>query len=472
MELQTTISFILLSAVICQGNPAKGPLVIHPDNQRYFMVKGDRQKKVVYLTGSHHWANLQDKYCDDLMDDQQWPNYLLLLKKHNHNYIRGWHIEHASEKGEGCSGLWLWSPLPFDRTGPGSAIDGRPKFDLTKYNQQYFDRIRKRAIDVGKNGIYISIMLFQGWSIDRKNSSASERDPWRCHPFNAANNINGINGDLDGDGQGLEIHTLRIPEITKLQEAYVAHTIDQLNDLDNILWEISNESHKDSASWQYHMIKFIKDYEATKPKQHLVGMTGYCVTNAQLFDSPADWISPDKTSPTHKEGYRHDPPDAAGKKIIIADTDHLWGIGGNHSWVWRTFLRGMHPIFMDPIYVADIEKSKPKLKNPAFPTLRMALGHTRKYAEKINLAKMSPQNHLSTTTFCLANPGVEYIVYNPEKKPFTVKLLSGAYYYEWFDPQAGKVLKTGKITVKTNKQAFTPLPSCVCDSVLYLKKVE
>jgi hypothetical protein len=34
--------------------------------------------------------------------------------------------------------------------------------------------------------------------------------------------------------------------------------------------------------------------------------------------------------------------------VILSDTDHLWCIGGNHSWVWKSFLRGLHPIFMDP----------------------------------------------------------------------------------------------------------------------------
>ena len=36
---------------------AAGPLVVHPENPRYF---ADGSGKAVYLTGSHTWANLVD----------------------------------------------------------------------------------------------------------------------------------------------------------------------------------------------------------------------------------------------------------------------------------------------------------------------------------------------------------------------------------------------------------------------------
>ena len=40
---------------------------------------------------------------------------------------------------------------------------------------------------------------------------------WVYHPFNRVNNINGIDGDPNGDGEGTETHTLQIPAVTKLQ---------------------------------------------------------------------------------------------------------------------------------------------------------------------------------------------------------------------------------------------------------------
>ena len=100
---------------------------------------------------------------------------------------------------------------------------------------------------------------------------------------------------------------------------------DTVNDFDNVLYEISNEDHPPPTEWQYHIIRFIKEYEKTKPEQHPVGMTFQHRggSNQTLSDSPADWISP------NREGrYRDNPPAADGRKVIVTDTDHLWVIGG------------------------------------------------------------------------------------------------------------------------------------------------
>jgi hypothetical protein len=41
------------------------------------------------------------------------------------------------------------------------------------------------------------------------------------------------------------------------QEAYVTRIVETVNDLDNVLYEVSNESGSESVGWQYHMISFI-----------------------------------------------------------------------------------------------------------------------------------------------------------------------------------------------------------------------
>jgi hypothetical protein len=52
---------------------------------------------------------------------------------------------------------------------------------------------------------------------------------------------------------------LQLFAVTRLQEAYVRKVIDAVNDLDNVLYEISNESDDSSKDWQYHLIRFIHD---------------------------------------------------------------------------------------------------------------------------------------------------------------------------------------------------------------------
>jgi hypothetical protein len=48
------------------------------------------------------------------------------------------------------------------------------------------------------------------------------------------------------------------------RKADVRKVIDTLNDLDNVLYEITNETAIYSEDWQYHNIRYIKEYEATK----------------------------------------------------------------------------------------------------------------------------------------------------------------------------------------------------------------
>jgi hypothetical protein len=70
-----------------------------------------------------------------------------------------------------------------------------------------------------------------------------------------------------GNGKGIETQTLKVPAITRIQEAYVRKVIDTVNDLDNVLFEIANESNfAHSKDWQYHMIRYVKAHERKKPK--------------------------------------------------------------------------------------------------------------------------------------------------------------------------------------------------------------
>jgi hypothetical protein len=73
------------------------------------------------------------------------------------------------------------APLLYLRTGPGVALDGGLKFDLTKLNQKYFDRLRSRVVAAQSRGIYVSVMLFDGFSLTTKRPAG--KDPWQAHPF-------------------------------------------------------------------------------------------------------------------------------------------------------------------------------------------------------------------------------------------------------------------------------------------------
>jgi hypothetical protein len=229
-----------------------------------------------------------------------------------------------------------------------------------------------------------------------------------------------------------------------------------------VLYEISNENHPPSTDWEYFMINFIKDTEKEMPKQHPVGMTFQYRggSNQTLFDSPADWISPNPDG-----GYRDDPPPADGSKVIITDTDHLWGIGGNSQWVWKSFLRGLNPIFMDP-YDAEVLSKKYDLA--WIEPLRKSMGYTLMLSKRIDLIHMVPAPDLASSRYCLANVGKEYLIYLPESKDVTVDLTGfpGVFETEWFDPDNGKFQSADPVKGGGKSTLRSPLESQ--EAVLHL----
>jgi hypothetical protein len=331
------------------------------------------------------------------------------------------------------------------RTGPDTAIDGGPKFDVTKLNAAYFARVRQRAVDAGARGIYESIQLFDGWSLETK-PGATQNNPWRSHPFNAANNINGINGDPNGDQSGTESHSLALPTITALQETYVKAVIDAVNDLDNVIYEISNESDQSADAWQYHMIDFVRSYEATKPKQHPIGMTvpyptAPSGTNVDVLNSTADWMS--------LNGEIDNPSVADGFKVSMNDTDHICGICGYPEWPWKNFTRGHNTLLMDG-YDGSAGYTDPAYSpsDPRWEVIRTNMGYVRRFAVRMDLAHALPHGELATTNYCLAVVGSEYLVFLPFGGTETVNLtaVSGTRTVEWFNPATGATIAGGTVT--------------------------
>jgi hypothetical protein len=307
-------------------------------------------------------------------------------------------------------------------------------------------------------------MLFNGWSVTQGEPQwgAGKNNPWKGHPFNKNNNVNGINGDTNGDNQGFESDDLSIPAVTVIQEAYVQKVIDTVNDLDNVLYEICNEG--GTKDWQYHMINFIHTYEKDKPKQHPVGMT-HMGDDAALRASPADWIS-------IMNGASLIPPVADGSKVSLLDTDHLCGVCGDRVWVWEAFTRGHNPIFMDAYDGTGygVGGAGFVFNDPRWVSARANMGYALTYANRINLAAMTPQPELCSTGYCLANAvasGAEYLAYLPSGGSMTMDISAaqGTLTVEWFDPENGTVAENGTVEGGSTRTITAPFSG---DTVLYI----
>jgi hypothetical protein len=452
--------------------PAPGPLTVAAANPRWFQVAGDPDS-AVYLSGSHIWNNFHDGLgpgreppAEPEVNDYQ--AYLDLLTERGHNFIRLWRWEHIRTVVDGGNFHMWMSPQPWRRTGPGTASDGEPAFDLDQLDDAYFERLRDRVERAGRAGIYVAVMLFEGFALHL----SLPPENLTGHPFAAGNNSGGIAITGIGDVQSLPLD----PRVRAVQEAYLRRVIDALGDLPNLLWEVANESsgmdadvlrfpdgtvipapQADSTAWQYEVIGFVRAYEAERGyDRHPIGMTmqfpvpDQARVNDVLFDGPADWISPGFTEDApFKSAWYSDPPAADGRKVVVSDTDHYAAGLGDALWPWRSFLRGNHPILMDMGIIDVVHPLDESLGVPSFASqeaCRWAMGDTVRLARRTDLLRLVPRGELASTGYVLADPGREYVVLDPEGAGFTLELADGTYEGEWFGVETRAASAAGPVT--------------------------
>jgi hypothetical protein len=488
-----------------------GPLTVSAANPRYFTAAaGDTaDQQGVYLTGSHIWNNLQDgmgpgRECVETPEQFDYDAYLEFLVEHGHNFIRLWRWEQFRSQAAGGNFHLCMTPQPWPRTGPGSANDGKPRFDLDRFDEAYFARLRDRVVAAGQRGIYVAVMLFDGWALHLSPAP----DHVEGHPFHAANNVNGV-----GIASILDYQVLPLdPRIQQLQEVYIRKVVDTLHDLPNLLWEVANESSGggaadpafadmlgladipewgDSTTWQYWVIDAVKRQEQQMGYQpHPIGMTmqfpvpDQTKVNDPLFGSRAEWISPGYDDEIFAAGghpmapgsppsrWLEDPPPADGRKVVLSDTDH-YAQGTDALWAWKSFLRGHHPVLMDYGIIGGLDPSDPSYA--AFEPARYAMGDTRRLAERMDLIAMEPRDDLSSTGYALANPGAEYVVLQPAATadPFIVELAAGTYAVEWFGVDSRQTAAADEVSVDRERRLGFTAPLAEPEpAVLYLRRTE
>jgi hypothetical protein len=485
---------------------AAGPLAVSETNPRYFTVAASdaTDQRAVYLTGSHVNNNYHDGSgpgadCAEVPEPNDFRGYLGFLKERGHNFIRLWRWEQFKSQVAGGAFHFCMTPQPWPRTGPGMAKDGKPKFDLSVFDPACFDRLREYVTAAGNEGIYVSVMLFEGFGLHLSLAP----DNVEGHPFHTANNVNGIGIASINDYQVLPLDA----RVQALQEVYIRKVVDTLQDLPNVLYEVANESSGggsvdpgflealglteppdwgDSTQWQYWVIDFVNQYEAQMGyARHPVGMTmQYPVrdqskVNDVLFDSPADWISPgfdDVESPMQDSRWSTDPPANNGAKVIISDTDHYSPMKSDALWAWKSFLRGHNPILYDLGIVNGVNPPDSSSGSPSFASLepaRRAMGDTLRFAREMGLIAMEPRGDLSSTGYTLANPGEEYLVLQPDEKadPFVVRLEANTYSIRWHNVVSRETKDADTVEVEDGgNTTFTAPFAEAGPAVLHLKR--
>ena len=196
--------------------------------------------------------------------------FVAFLQAHGHNFTLLWTTElprfRSLPSTESSPPDFTVSPFPWARTGPGSATDGQPRFDLTRFDQAYFDRLRNRVQKLQHAGIYAGVYLFSGEFLLRFRFAGDG------YPFSGPNNVNGIDDGYRGGSAASAVTSVTMTAaspITEFQDGYVKKVIDTLNDLPNVLWIVSEEAPINSTWWNDHLISVVRAYEKGKlPAPH------------------------------------------------------------------------------------------------------------------------------------------------------------------------------------------------------------
>lgn len=460
---------ILATALSAAAEPPAAPppspctLRVHPSNPRYLTVDGER---AIYLAG-HQWFNDLQHHAWNTSVDVDWDRYLQFLRARGINYLRSWIVWSAGVPSPDDP-----SPrMPYLRTGPGSALDGRPRFDLTRFDESFFARMRSQVRAAGERGVYVSIMLFEVYGFMDRDGSY-QKSLWAGNMLHGPNNVNGIDTDENGDRHGLEFFASRDPRVQELQRSWVRKVIDTVGDLDNVFFEVANElaCHR----WQREIVRLIRRFEAGRPRQHLVYMSPggrdrlgrwTLLPRNALLETPADVYS---VTRGWNPRYRRDPPVEDAGRPVIMDMDHVAvQRDGDNEWnngpttPWKLLTRGYHQC------IYDHDHWKPGANRSRWDTTRRNVGMTARYASRMDLARMRPRSSLSSTRYCLAAPGREYLIFCPGEGEIVVSgLLAGrGYRREWYDPATGRASEPGTVVPERATWSFTPP---VRDAVLYL----
>jgi len=250
--VRTLVLFASLAAAVA---PAAGPpLAVHPDNPHYFVFRG---KPAILVTSGEHYGAVINR-------DFVFTRYLDTLAKSGFNLTRTFVGSYVEVPGSfNITGNTL-APAPdrylapWARSEQPGAADGLTKYDLTKWNEALFTRLRDFVMQASKRGIVVEVNLFTPMYEDRL---------WAVNPMNAQNNVNGI-GAVKRD----EVFTLKDPQLTWAQDTLTKKVVQTLLDADNIYYEVCNEPYFGGITqeWHRHIARTISEAESSLEHKHLI----------------------------------------------------------------------------------------------------------------------------------------------------------------------------------------------------------
>jgi hypothetical protein len=479
--------FILLFmlTISCKNNPVQ----VYPENPHYFYYKGH---PIVLITSDHHYGAIIDR-------DFDFAKYLKFLSNNGMNLTRiypGGMFEPTDKylKGNPLGPrpgrqLLPWAKSEQTGANPSLSEPGKPscKYDLDTWDPAYFDRLKAFVELAGKYDIVVEIPFFNGMYAD-------------CWPLMAmyhGNNIQNV-GQFEAENCGL-FTTMddRNKAVAKYQKAYIQKIATELNDYDNVIYDICDEPslqglpdgsimvNPDSiiAPWIIEMKEAFLQAERPLPKKHLLGQTVQNLSPDLSKDTWCEWLPCEYVRPAEKAldmDYQANKPivnvesnyfgTSLTKNAYTADAIRLEG------W-WFMLGGGAGNINLNGEYYRGNESGQLTTTSQIAPQRKIL----KEFMDRLDLSGLTRFTGISGIpegAICkgLAEEGKQYALYlfhgsndnewganfvpNPGNYIDTLTLNDipkGVYYVQWYNPVSGAVMTSEKQNWKGgNFTAVTP----------------
>ena len=440
-------TFALLALLGTTQVVADEPIALHPENPHYFVWRGE---PTVLITSGEHYGAL-------LNLDFDYVKYFDALQSDGLNHTRtfsGAYRETPSSFGITDNPL---APkpnryiCPWARSDQPGYHDGGNKFDLTRWDAAYFQRLKGFLTQAQQRGIVVEFTLFCPMYRD---------ELWQACPMNTANNVNGV-----GNCEREEVYTLKQKDLLAAHIAMTRKVVNELRDFDNLYYEVCNEPYFGGVTreWQDKIVETIVDAEKNFPAKHLISMN---IANGRA--------KVDKPNPVVSIFNFHYcvPPDTVamnyGLEKVIGENET--GFRGKHDVLYRT--EGWDFLIAGGALYNNLDYSfTPKYPDGTFltykspgggsPELRKQLRILKEFLYGFSFVRMKPDNSVISNVSpdfsaqALVEQGRAYAIYlhvPVPKKPkdigaivkrkvkakLTLDLPAGDYEAEWINTKTGQ----------------------------------
>jgi hypothetical protein len=463
------------------------PIQVHPINSHYYLFQG---KPTVLITSAEHYGAVVNK-------DFDYVTYFDALKSYGLNYTRiypGFLFEPVGKfvKGNTLGPRPGSLILPWSRSNqPGYVLCGN-KFDLDRWDPDFFARLKDFLAKARERGIVVEICFF----------NAQYSDTWPISPLYYENNIQGI-----GRGDFEDAQTLKDPELVQREADYVRKITEEVNSFDNVILEICDEPGligtpaELAGPWVGHMIRVVKDAESRLPKKHLIAQQLEEPIGGPLdFSSDPDvsvivaqyvWLAGDQMGGIKAldDEYAHNKP------IDFNETNYypIWyqgdKVADSRVEAWEFIVGGGSSFnHLNGLFTVQ----NPAGNSPENARILGALRNLKNFIYSFDFLHLAPDKKLVASglpgnAYCraISEAGKQYALYlhhstggkggaykvSPGNyvEKLELNVPAGVYKAEWVDPASGHITGTETLRHGGGTRVFTT-PAHAVDVALRIKK--